>query len=83
MRLSATDFALPAAIFCSFTSGIQKLVIFGDIEKFELVMLTILAAAKNFAVKLKTYKTFIKLLYKITVSGAAAAARSTNDYDVP
>ena len=28
MRLGATDFSLPAAIFCSLTSGVQKLEIF-------------------------------------------------------
>ena len=49
MRLGATDFALPAAIFCSLTSGVQKLEIFNYTIKFGLVMLTILAAAKNFA----------------------------------
>ena len=49
MRLGATDFALPATIFCSLTSGVQKLEIFNYTIKFGLVMLTILAAAKNFA----------------------------------
>ena len=49
MRLGATDSALPAAIFCSLTSGVQKLEIFSYTKKFGLVMLTILAAAKNFA----------------------------------
>ena len=49
MRLGATDFALPAAIFCSLTSGVQKLEIFSYTKKFGLVMLTILAGATNFA----------------------------------
>ena len=49
MRLDATDFALPAAIFYSLTSGVQKLEIFSYTKKFGLFMLTILAAAKNFA----------------------------------
>ena len=45
--LGATDFALPAAIFCSLTSGVQKLEIFSYTKKFGLVMLTILAGGKN------------------------------------
>ena len=49
MGLGATDFTLPAAIFCSLTSGVQKLEIFSYTKKFGLVMLTILAVAKNFA----------------------------------
>ena len=53
MRLDATDFALPAAIFCSLTSGVQKLEIFSCTKRFGLVMLTILAGAKNFAVTQK------------------------------
>ena len=48
MRRGATDFALSAAIFCSSTSGVQKLEIFSYAKKFGLGMLTILAAAKNF-----------------------------------
>ena len=48
MRLGAIDFALPAAIFCSLTSGIQKLEIFSYTNKFGLTMLTILVEAKNF-----------------------------------
>ena len=46
MRLGATDFALPAAIVCSLTSGVQKLEIFSYTKKFGLVMLTILAGEK-------------------------------------
>ena len=38
----------PAAIFYSLTNDIQKLEIFSSTEKFGLVMLTILAVAKNF-----------------------------------
>ena len=49
MRLGATDFALSVAIFFSLASGVQKLEIFSYTIKFGLVMLTILAAAKNFA----------------------------------
>ena len=49
MRLGATDFALPASIVCSLTSGVQKLEIFSYTKKFGLVMLTILAGATNFA----------------------------------
>ena len=52
MRLGATDFALPAAILCSLSSGVQKLEIFSYTKKLGLVMLTIPvdnAAAKNFA----------------------------------
>ena len=49
MRLGAIDFALSAAIFCSLTSGVQKLEIFSYTKKFGLVMLTVLAGAKNFA----------------------------------
>ena len=63
--LGATDFSLPAAIFCSLTNGVQKLQIFSYREKFGLVMLTILAAAKKFAMKLKL-KTFIKQLNRFT-----------------
>ena len=36
MRLGATDSALPAAIFCSLTSGVQKLEIFSYTKKFGL-----------------------------------------------
>ena len=63
MRLRDTDFALPAVVFCSLTSGIQKSNIFSYTEKFGLVMLTILAAAKNFAMKLfvKQLNCFTKL----------------------
>ena len=50
MRVGAIDFALPAAIFCSLTSGVQKLEIFSYTIKFGLIMLTILAAAKNFGI---------------------------------
>ena len=46
MRLGATDFALPAAIVCSLTSGVQKLEIFSYAKKFGFVMLTILAGEK-------------------------------------
>ena len=46
MRLGATDFALPAAIVCSLTSGVQKLEIFSYTKKFGLVTLTILAGEK-------------------------------------
>ena len=53
MRLGATDLALPAAIFCSLKSGVQKLDIFSYTKKFGLVMLTILAAAKDFAMSHK------------------------------
>ena len=63
--LGATDFALPTAVFCSLTNGVQKLEIFCYTEKFGLVMFTILAAAKNFAVKLKL-KTFMKQLNRFT-----------------
>ena len=49
MRLGAADFALPAAIFCNLTSGVQKLEILSYSKKFGLVMLTILAGAKHFA----------------------------------
>ena len=48
MRLGATDFALPAAIFCSLTSGVQKLETFNYTKKFGLVRLTVFAGAKNF-----------------------------------
>ena len=65
MRLGATDFVLPAAIFCSLTSGVQKLEIFSYTEKFGLVMLTVHAAAKNFAMKLKL-KTLMKQLNRFT-----------------
>ena len=53
MRLGATDFALPAAIFCSLTSGVQKLEIFSYTKKFGLIMLAILAAAKRFGMSHK------------------------------
>ena len=46
MRLGATDFALPAAIVCSWTSSVQILEIFSYTKKFGLVMLTILAGEK-------------------------------------
>ena len=47
-------------------NGVQKLKIFSwHTEKFGLVMLAILAAAKNFAVKLKL-KTFTKQLNRFT-----------------
>ena len=49
MRLGATNFALPAVIFCCLSSGVQKLEIITYTEKFVLVMLTIFATAKNFA----------------------------------
>ena len=63
--LGATDFSLPAAIFCSLTNGVQKLQIFSYREKFGLVMFTILAAAKHFAMKLKL-KSFMKQLNRFT-----------------
>ena len=87
MRLGATDFALPAAIFCSLTSGVQKLEIFSYTKKFGLVMLTILAGTKNFATshRNENFKPFMKQLNRFTklqFSGAAAAARPTHHYDV-
>ena len=82
MRLGATDFALPAAIVCSLRSGVQKLEIFSYTKKFGLVMLTILAGEKICYVtqklKLSTIYEATKSIYKITVSGAAAAARPTH-----
>ena len=68
MCLGATDFALPAAIFRSLTSGVQKLEIFSYTEKFGLVMLTILAAAKKFAMspRNKNFKPFMKQLNRFT-----------------
>ena len=62
--LGATDFALPAAISCSLTKGVQKLEIFTCTEKFGLVILTILVAAKNFVMSLrnKNFKAFVKQL---------------------
>ena len=65
MRLGVTDFALPAAIFCSLTNGVQKLEIFNYTTKFGLVMLTIFAAVKHFAMKLKL-ETFMKQLNRFT-----------------
>ena len=61
------QFALSAAIFCSSTNGGQKLEIFSYTEKFGLFMLTILAAAKNLAIKLKLQDIYeaTKSLYKI------------------
>ena len=59
MCFGATDFALPAAMFCSLTNGVQKLEIFRCTKRFGLVMLTILAVAKIFAIKLEL-KTFMK-----------------------
>ena len=59
--LGATVFALHAAIFCSLTNGVHKLQKCSYEEKFRLVKLTILAAAKHFAMKLKL-KTFMKQL---------------------
>ena len=56
MRLGATDFALPAAIVCSLTSGVQKLI-FSYTKKFGLVMLTILAGEKILLCHTET-KTF-------------------------
>ena len=68
MRLGATDFALPAAIFCSLTSGVQKSEIFSYTIKFGLVMLTILAATKNFAMSHTNdnFKPLMKQLNRFT-----------------
>ena len=83
--LGATDLALGAAIFCSLTNGGGKLEIFSYREKFGFItMLTILAAAKNFAIKPKTKDiyTATKVLYKITVSCASATTRLTHHYSI-
>ena len=83
MCLGATDFALPAAVFCSLTNGVQKLEIFSYTEKFGLVILAILSAVKNIAMILKL-KTFIKQVNRFAklVSGTAAAACPTHYYNV-
>ena len=53
MCLGATDIALPAAIFCSLTNGVQNFEILNYTKEFALGLLSIFAAAKNFALKLK------------------------------
>ena len=58
--MGATDFTLPAAIFCSLKNGVQKLEISSYRENFGF-MLTILAAAKNFALKLKLKALMMQL----------------------
>ena len=68
MRLGSTDFVLPAAVFRSLTSGVQKLEIFSYTIKFGLVVLTILAGAKNFAMSHRNsnFEPFMKQLNRFT-----------------